>query len=500
MNSIMSINDLVYGHHLKTEMSNQYESSSTSSASSSKNSSELDIEERCHEDDPPPSHSDDEEVEATSDEEESGVEVKSAPSSNQMALMQQLMSQQHSSAFAAYLATQQQQQQQQAGLEASEKENAPICKYCNKQFANFSNLNHHVSAIHLNQSKWSCSECGKICSSKSNLKVHLRVHLRVKPYHCRWCTYSCMHHSSIRDHLAKVHPDRTHTPLQPGYLFNSQAVPEPDVFNSKGFSVNSFVSGNETNISSGAQKRPANQTASSATPQDPTAYLVRPKNLSTSIQATAVNSTTDDHHIKSNARPTPGISSGNSAHKKMRLDSNASTTTESSQSANTSQSTTPNQLSSNQYPSNMNPTGNPLLNPYMASMLMMPHSAPYLQLMFSHLQQQQSQHHIQQSHVSRCDVATAASSSSLSNSSSDSDHHNLSYSTSSRSSSLSPNTNISYQKTNPTSRKTFNVDQMLNNSEQPISTPKKQRMVDQETQTDSSCLNCPYCSKSVSKV
>lgn len=43
-----------------------------------------------------------------------------------------------------------------------EKENIPICKYCNKIFANFSNLNHHISAIHLNQSKWVCSQCGKV--------------------------------------------------------------------------------------------------------------------------------------------------------------------------------------------------------------------------------------------------------------------------------------------------------------------------------------------------
>lgn len=139
----------------------------------------------------------------------------------------------------------QQQQAQQPTPSAIEKENIPICKFCSKQFANFSNLNHHIAAIHLNQSKWVCSQCGKICSSKSNLKVHLRVHLRVKPYHCRWCSYSCMHHSSIRDHLAKVHPDKVHTPLQPGYLFNSQAVPEPEVFNSKGFNANTFTSENQ---------------------------------------------------------------------------------------------------------------------------------------------------------------------------------------------------------------------------------------------------------------
>jgi KRAB domain-containing zinc finger protein len=116
-----------------------------------------------------------------------------------------------------------------------EKENIPLCNYCRKSFANYSNLRHHVQIVHLKESKWDCSKCGKvkkqtnksyqfilflffikICSSKSNLKVHFRTHIRVKPYTCKYCEYDCMHHSSIKDHLTKNHPDKPHTSIEPG--------------------------------------------------------------------------------------------------------------------------------------------------------------------------------------------------------------------------------------------------------------------------------------------
>jgi uncharacterized Zn-finger protein len=43
-----------------------------------------------------------------------------------------------------------------------EKENIPLCKFCQKSFANYSNLRHHIQIIHLKENKWDCNKCGKV--------------------------------------------------------------------------------------------------------------------------------------------------------------------------------------------------------------------------------------------------------------------------------------------------------------------------------------------------
>jgi KRAB domain-containing zinc finger protein len=138
-------------------------------------------------------------------------------------------------------------EQQKRGCKRKSSENSEYqCQQCPSAFANTSNLRQHVESLHTRSQTWPCSQCGKVsrftlfCSlhlnffakivlfsfffvlflkmftSKSNLKVHLRVHTRIRPYHCKHCVYSCMHHSSIKEHLIKVHVDIQHSVNSPG--------------------------------------------------------------------------------------------------------------------------------------------------------------------------------------------------------------------------------------------------------------------------------------------
>jgi hypothetical protein len=52
-----------------------------------------------------------------------------------------------------------------------------------------------------------------------------------------------MHHSSIREHLTKIHPDNAHNSNCPGYVYNASAVPNPDDFNSTSFDKQAFING-----------------------------------------------------------------------------------------------------------------------------------------------------------------------------------------------------------------------------------------------------------------
>lgn len=448
----MSLNELMYQNF--AQMSHQYvkpdeehESTTTNETSSSNLQSDVSVVESDTED----------RAEKTSnqsdDEEDDQHEQHELPGINQ--LYQQNMS----SSQMMHLI-----QAQKGEKMENEKENAPICKYCNKIFANVSNLNHHISAIHLNQSKWICSQCGKICSSKSNLKVHLRVHLRVKPYHCRWCSYSCMHHSSIRDHLAKVHPDKSHTPLQPGYMFNSQAVPEPEVFNSMGY--------NGATSSDNKSKRVSSEIETS---------YQSPEKMRNSKKMRV------EKQSKSPVRPT--------------FNQQSPFPTIQSSPAQTFQQ---NQMSSfySAYMARMLPL---MYNPlqYAAALSNgqnMPNSQ-FLGMLNQNFQMGQG-HQSRQNFACTKDgvFSSMVSSSSSSDEQQTNSSGNYSYSGSSRSSSMSPSNKLNIHVSTSTEQESHV--KVLSPRPESFSKPKKTLSIEQmlntkvnkETQTEPSCLSCPFCS------
>ena len=95
----------------------------------------------------------------------------------------------------------------QRHLKIHEKRNeVSQCTLCGKQFQLKSAMSAHLKNVH-NEPDQECYDCGKIFSTKANLKRHISVHNEEqrKSFNCEYCGKGYKRQSDLRVHVQKQH-------------------------------------------------------------------------------------------------------------------------------------------------------------------------------------------------------------------------------------------------------------------------------------------------------
>ncbi|XP_059205881.1 gastrula zinc finger protein XlCGF57.1-like [Centropristis striata] len=109
----------------------------------------------------------------------------------------------------------------QSGLNCLKKDGGPVrdssfragekrfsCSECGKRFSNKSNMNRHMVS-HAGEKPFSCSVCKKTFTRSGDLKVHMRLHTGEKPFSCAFCKKTFTQSGTLKAHM------RLHTGERP---------------------------------------------------------------------------------------------------------------------------------------------------------------------------------------------------------------------------------------------------------------------------------------------
>lgn len=86
---------------------------------------------------------------------------------------------------------------------------SPLCKICNKVFANIYILKSHQEEVHTKQNQFKCDDCGKVFNRASNMEWHRLIHKNLLPCPCKICGKAFRTVSGLNLHK------RTHTGEKP---------------------------------------------------------------------------------------------------------------------------------------------------------------------------------------------------------------------------------------------------------------------------------------------
>jgi len=80
------------------------------------------------------------------------------------------------------------------------------CGECDKAFSFRSNLQTHRRAVHLKEKPFKCSTCGLTFSGNGDLKRHTdSIHLGLRPHLCKECGSSFPQLSHLKGHIKSMH-------------------------------------------------------------------------------------------------------------------------------------------------------------------------------------------------------------------------------------------------------------------------------------------------------